>query len=31
VKDLKPILKDPDGSVAAAAGVAIQKLSARRP
>jgi hypothetical protein len=31
VKDLKPLLKDPDSSVAAAADVALQKLSARRP
>jgi HEAT repeat protein len=31
VKDLRPLLKDPDRSVAAAADVAIQKLSARRP
>jgi len=31
VKDLRPLVQDPDASVAASADVAIQKLSARRP
>jgi hypothetical protein len=31
VKDLRPLVQDPDASVAASAEVAIQKLSARRP